>query len=179
MTFEILLLLITVGVALILFAWEIIPSDVTALGVLLFLTITGLLPAKKAFAGFGSDAVIMILGILVMVEALIRTGVTDYVGRMILHQTGTQMNQILLIVMVAATVLASFISNTAATAFFLPIVIGLAYRAKLSPGKFLMPLAFSSVLAGSIITLISTSTNIITSSLLTQVRHAPRWACSS
>jgi di/tricarboxylate transporter len=172
MTFEILLLLITVGVALILFAWEIIPSDVTALGVLLFLTITGLLPAKKAFAGFGSDAVIMILGILVMVEALIRTGVTDYVGRMILHQTGTQMNQILLIVMVAATVLASFISNTAATAFFLPIVIGLAYRAKLSPGKFLMPLAFSSVLAGSI-TLISTSTNIITSSLLTKYGMPP------
>jgi di/tricarboxylate transporter len=172
MTFSIFLLLATVAVGLVLFAWEIVPTDVTALGILLFLTITGLLPLEKAFAGFGSDAVIMILGILVMVEALIRTGVTDYVGQMILHQTGTRMNQILLIVMVAATVMASFISNTAATAFFLPIVIGLAHRAKLSPGKFLMPLAFSSVLAGSI-TLISTSTNIITSSLMTKYDMPP------
>jgi di/tricarboxylate transporter len=172
MTFEIFLLLSTVAIGLVLFAWELVPTDVTALGISLFLTIMGLLPAGKAFAGFGSDAVIMILGILVMVEALIRTGVTDFVGRKILHQTGTNMNQILLIVMVAATLMASFISNTAATAFFLPIVIGLAHRAKLSPGKFLMPLAFSSVLAGSI-TLISTSTNIITSSLLTKYGMPP------
>ena len=172
MTPDIALLLMTVGIGLVLFAWELVPTDVTALGMLLFLTITGLLPARVAFAGFGSDAVIMILGILVMVEALIRTGVTDFVGRSILRQTGTNMNQILLVVMVAATVMASFISNTAATAFFLPIVIGLAHQAKLSPGKFLMPLAFSSVLAGSI-TLISTSTNIITSSLLTKYGMPP------
>ncbi len=172
MTLSIFLLLSTVAVGLVLFAWEIVPTDVTALGILLFLTITGLLPAEKAFAGFGSDAVIMILGILVMVEALIRTGVTDFVGRMILRQTETSGNKILLVVMVAATIMASFISNTAATAFFLPIVIGLAQRAKLSPGKFLMPLAFASVLAGSI-TLISTSTNIIASSLLTKYGLAP------
>jgi di/tricarboxylate transporter len=172
MTLQIALLLGTVFVGLVLFASEVVPTDVTALGILLFLTITGLLPAERAFAGFGSDAVIMILGILIMVEALIRTGVTDYAGRMILRQTSTEPNRILIVVMVAASIMAAFISNTAATAFFLPIVIGLAQRAKLSSGKFLMPLAFSSVLAGSV-TLISTSTNIIVSSLLTQYDLAP------
>ena len=116
MTIQILLLLGTVLVGLVLFALEIIPTDVTALCILLFLTIAGLLPVEKAFAGFGSDAVIMILGILVMVEALIRTGVTDFVGRVILRQTDTSANKILLVVMIAASVMASFISNTAATA---------------------------------------------------------------
>ena len=144
---------------------EIIPTDVTALGVLLFLIVARLLPLDRAFAGFGSDAVIMILGILVMVEALIRTGVTDFVGRLILRQTNTSASKILLVVMIAAAAMGAFISNTAATAFFLPIVIGLAYRAKLSPAKFLMPLAFASVLASSV-TLISTSTNVIVSSLI-------------
>jgi di/tricarboxylate transporter len=172
MTLQILLLLIIVIAGLVFFALEIIPTDVTALGILLVLTITGLLPAERAFAGFASDAVIMILGILVMVEALIRTGVTDFVARMILRHTDTSSNQILLFVMIAASVMASFISNTAATAFFLPITIGMARRAKLRPGKFLMPLAFASVLAGSV-TLISTSTNIIVSSLLTQYDMAP------
>ncbi|MFN2109854.1 MAG: SLC13 family permease [Anaerolineae bacterium] len=172
MTVPILLLLMTVLVGLVLFATEIFPTDVTALGILLFLTIAGLLPAEKAFAGFASDAVIMILGILVMVEALIRTGVTDFAGRLILHQTSTRASKILLVVMIAASVMASFISNTAATAFFLPIVIVLTHQAKLSPGKFLMPLAFASVLAGSI-TLISTSTNIIVSSLMTKYDMPP------
>ena len=171
MTIPIMLLLGTVLVGLVLFALEIIPTDVTALGILVFLTIAGLLPLEKAFAGFGSDAVIMILGILVMVEALIRTGVTDFAGRVILRQTDTSANKILFVVMIASAVMGAFISNTAATAFFLPIVIGLAHRAKLSPAKFLMPLAFASVLASSV-TLISTSTNIIVSSLITKVRYA-------
>jgi len=172
MTPEILLLLGTVLGGLVLFSLEVIPTDVTALGILLFLILTGLLPAEEAFAGFGSSAVIMILGILIMVEALIRTGVTDVVGRAILHRTDTSANRILLVVMIAASAMASFISNTAATAFFLPIVIGLARRAKLSRAKFLMPLAFASVLAGSV-TLISTSTNIIVSSLLTKYGMPP------
>jgi di/tricarboxylate transporter len=66
----------------------------------------------------------------------------------------------------------AFMSNTAATAFFLPIVIGLAANAKLSPAKFLMPLAFASILASSI-TLIGTSTNIVVSGLMTQYDLAP------
>jgi di/tricarboxylate transporter len=172
MTLEILLLLIIVVAALVFFSLEIVPTDVTALGVLLILTLTGLLPAERAFAGFGSNAVIMILGILVMVEALIRTGVTDFVGRTILRRTSTGAGSILLVVMVAAAIMASFISNTAATAFFLPIVLGMVRRAKLSPGKFLMPLAFASVLAGSV-TLISTSTNILVSTLLMKYDLAP------
>lgn len=172
MTPQILLLISTVLGGLVLFSLEVIPTDVTALGILLFLVLTGLLPAEEAFAGFGSNAVIMILGILVMVEALIRTGVTDVAGRAILRRTDTSANRILLVVMIAASAMASFISNTAATAFFLPIVIGVARRAKLSPAKFLMPLAFASVLAGSV-TLISTSTNIIVSSLLTKYDMPP------
>jgi di/tricarboxylate transporter len=171
-TLPILLLLTTVLVGLVFFSLEIIPSDVTALGILLFLIVTGLLPAERAFTGFGSDAVLMILGILVMVEALTRTGVTDFVGRLILRQTDTSASRILLVVMIAAAVMAAFISNTAATAFFLPIVIGLALRAKLSPAKFLMPLAFASVLSSSV-TLISTSTNVIVSSLITKYDMPP------
>jgi di/tricarboxylate transporter len=172
MTLPILLLLITVLVGLVFFSLEIVPSDVTALGILLFLIVTGLLPAEKAFAGFGSDAVIMILGILIMVEALSRTGVTDIAGRTILRHTDTSLNKILLVVMIASAVMAAFISNTAATAFFLPIVIGLAHRVRVSPAKLLMPLAFASVLASSV-SLISTSTNIIVSSLITQYDMPP------
>ena len=105
MTLSIALLLAIVVIGLVLFALELIPTDVTALGILLLLILTGLLPLERAFAGFGSDAVIMILGILIMVEALIRTGVTDWFGRAILRQTETSASKILLVVMVAAAVM--------------------------------------------------------------------------
>jgi di/tricarboxylate transporter len=67
--------------------------------------------------------------------------------------------------MVASVLIGAFVSNTAATAFFLPIVVGLARRARLSPARLLMPLGFASILASSI-TLIGTSTNIVISGMM-------------
>lgn len=62
-----------------LFATEWVEADVTALGLLMAMILTGILPADQAFAEFGSDTVIMILGLLIMTAALMRTGVMDLV----------------------------------------------------------------------------------------------------
>jgi di/tricarboxylate transporter len=172
MDVQVLVLLGTILTALVLFSLERIPTDAIALGVLLFLVLTGLLPAEQAFAGFGSDVFVMILGLLILMEALSRTGATDFVGSAILRRTDSGLNRLLLTVMVSAVAIGAFMSNTAATAFFLPIVIGLARNAKLSPARFLMPLAFASILASSI-TLIGTSTNIVVSGLMTRYGLAP------
>jgi di/tricarboxylate transporter len=172
MPLEVLLMMGTIIAAVLLFSWDRIPADVTALGILLFLILTRLLPADRAFAGFGSDVVVMMLGLLVIMAALNNTGVTHIAGRAILRWTDGGSDRLVLVVMVAAVALGAFMSNTAATAFFLPIVIGLARRAKVSAAKLLMPLAFASILASSL-TLVSTSTNIIVSGLMTEYGVSP------
>src|SRR5687768_9038639 len=172
MTTEIAVLLALIVASLVLFSLERISPDVVALGLVLALVFTGLLPAKQAFAGFGSDTVIMILGLLLLTAALMRTGVMDLAGAYILRFTGTSPNRLLIVVMLASAVVGAFMSNTASTAFFLPIVIGLAERARISPSCLLLPLAFSSILTSSV-TLISTSTNIVVSGLMTQHDLAP------
>lgn len=165
MTFEIILLLGLVAVALIFFSFEWVSSDVVALGLLLALILTGLLPPKEAFAGFGSDTVLMILSLLIMTSALVKTGVVDLAGRTILRYAGTKTGPLLLVIMVAVATLSAFISNTAAAAFFLPVVLGIAAKSKVSASRFLMPLAFASILTSSV-TLISTSTNLVISGLM-------------
>ena len=70
MTPQILLLLCLLAVALALFWSERISAEVIGLGLLLALVFTGLLPADQAFAGFGSDTVIMILGLLILTAPL-------------------------------------------------------------------------------------------------------------
>ncbi|HLP76122.1 MAG TPA: SLC13 family permease [Candidatus Paceibacterota bacterium] len=172
MTLEIGLLLGLILTTVVLFSTDCLPADVVALCLMLALIFTGLLPAHDAFAGFGSDTVIMILGLLLLTAALWRTGVVDWAGGTILRFTGTSPGRLLFVIMLASAVLSAFMSNTAATAFFLPVVIGLAKRARISPGKLLLPLAFASILSSSI-TLISTSTNIIVSGLMTQNHLAP------
>ncbi|MBA2269989.1 MAG: SLC13 family permease [Verrucomicrobiota bacterium] len=172
MTYEIAVLFAFVLIALVLFATEWLESDVTALGLVIGMVLTGILPAEKAFAGFGSDTVIMILGLLIMTAALMRTGVMDLVGRWIVPHAGDSARRLQTVVMTGAAGLSAFMSNTAATAFFVPITFGIARRAKISPAKLLMPLAFATILAGTI-TLIGTSTNLVVSGLLTQYKLAP------
>ena len=167
MTPQILLLLCILGVALVLFWSERISADVIALGILLTLAFTGLLPADQVFAGFGSDTVIMIFGLLILTAALERTGVVELAGRAGLRHAGTDPDRLLWIVMIASATAGAFISNTASTAFFLPVVFGIARKAGVSVSKLLMPLAFSSILTSSV-TLVSTSTNVVVSGILTQ-----------
>ena len=137
------------GVALVLFSLERLPADVIALGLLLALILTGLLPPDQAFAGFGSDTVVVMFGLLVLTAALVHTGVVNRVGRVILRLTGDSPNQLLGVIMVAAATLSAFMSNTASTAFFVPITLGLARRTRTSASKLLMPLAFACILASS------------------------------
>ena len=172
MTVQIALLLGIIGVSLVLFSFERIPADVIALGVLTLLIVTGLLPPGEAFAGFGSDTVMMILGLLILTAALVRTGVVEGMGRMIFRRTGDEPRRLFAVVMGAPAMLSTVMSNTAATAFFLPMVLGLSRRAKISPTRLLMPLAFGTILASSV-TLIGTSTNIVVSGMMTQYNMAP------
>ena len=172
MTWEIGLLLSIIAVAVILFSMERISPDVIGLGLVIFLAVTGLIPRERAFEGFGSDTVITILGLLILTAALLRTGVIELAGRFILKYTGQNPTHLLLVIMCMAAALSAFISNTAATAFFIPLVIGIADRAKISPSKLLLPLAFSSILTSSV-TLISTTTNLVVSGLMTQSNLKP------
>ncbi len=165
MTLETGLLLVIVAAAVVLFSLENLPVDVIALGIMLTLILTGLLPAEQAFAGFGSNTVVMIFGLLVITAALMNTGVTDVAGRKLLQLAGDKPKRLLAIVMTIPAILSAFISNTATTAMFTPLTLGLARRTKTSAAKLLMPLAFATILASSV-TLISSSTNIVVSDIM-------------
>ncbi len=167
MSVQILILLIILFLTLILFTFEWVSVDVVALGVLAALILARLIEPQQAFAGFGSDTIIMILCLLILTSALVRTGVVTLVGNWLARQAGLSHSRVLVVVMVSAAALSSFISNTAATAFFVPIVMGLAQKMRLSASRLLMPLAFASILASSV-TLVGTSTNIVVSGLMTQ-----------
>jgi di/tricarboxylate transporter len=172
MTLPIILLLVILAIALLLFWFEWVPPDVTALGVLLALIILGLVPLEQAFAGFGSDTVMLLLGLLIMTAALMRTGVVEVVSRKLLQFTSKHPGSLLPATMLAVGLLSAVINNTAAAAFFLPVILGLSQRSKLSASRLLMPMAFAAILASSM-TLVSTSTNVVVSGLMTQAGLPP------
>ena len=172
MTLSILLLLVILGIALLLFWFEWVSPDVTALGVLLALIVLGLVPLDQAFSGFGSDTVMLLLGLLIITAALMRTGVVEVLSRKFMQFTSKNPASLLPLTMLAVALLSAVINNTAAAALFLPVILGLSQRSKLSVSRLLMPMAFAAILASSM-TLVSTSTNVVVSGLMTQAGLPP------
>ena len=165
MTLQIALLLLIILIAVVLFSIDAFRADIIALGILLALSLLGLIPSHTTFEGFGSDTVVMIFGLLVLTAAITRTGVVDQIGRRIFSVVGKKTHRLLPVVMLIVTLLSGFISNTATAALFLPIALDLSRRTGTPRSKLLMPIAFSAILASSI-TLIASSTNVLISGLM-------------
>ena len=119
MTNELLLTLIILGSALALFLSGRLPADLVALLVVVALGLTGVLTTQEAFSGFSRSAVITIIAIFVLTEALERTGVTEQVGGILSRIGGKSELQLIISVMVAGAFLSFFMNNIAAAAVLL------------------------------------------------------------
>jgi len=169
---EILLVLSILALALILFAGEWLRVDITALVVLISLTVLGLIDFKQAFEGFSNPAVITVIGMFVLSAALVRTGVAAWLGQIILQLAGKSQVRLLITIMLAVGIMSAFMNNIAAVAILMPAVMGLAKRRGIAPTKLLIPLAFSSLLGG-LTTLIGTPPNILVSMILIDNGYQP------
>jgi di/tricarboxylate transporter len=165
MTPEIAIVLALLLVAVVLFSTERIPIEIVALLLVIALVLTKTLNVSEAFAGFGNDIVVTIAGLFILTGGLAKTGVIDIVGRRLHRTAGDSEFRITALIMFAAALCAAVMKNTTTTAMFLPVVLGIAARRKISPSRLLMPLAFGAILGGTC-TLIGTSTNLAVSGAL-------------
>ena len=168
MTLAIALVFAIVVLAVVLFAFERIPMELSALTIVTLLAVTRLLTPEQAFAGFSDPAVIFIFALLVMTQGLAGTGVVQIIGQRMAFFARYGHTLFVTAMMIVVATFSSFVSNTVTTAAFLPVAIGAAERAKVPPSKVLMPLAYASILGGTIL-LIGTSTNLVVSSALVKM----------
>ncbi|HLG34148.1 MAG TPA: SLC13 family permease, partial [Bacteroidia bacterium] len=159
MTAPIALVLGLLVLAIFLFASEKFSVDIITIFLLIILTATCILTPEEAFAGFGSDFVVTLVSIYIISGALQRSGVLDYFGARLVKASKLSAQRLTFYVMVLSGATSAFMNNTTTTAVYLPPVLSVARRMKLSPSKILMPLAYASILGGTV-TMIGTSTNI-------------------
>lgn len=164
--------LLLLVLAIVLFATEKLPVDVVGIILVIALVLTQVLTVQEAVAGFGNDVVITIGGLFLLVGGLIRTGIVDLIGRRLHRIAGDNVFVLTALIMTTAAVSASVLKNTTTTAMFLPVILGLAAKAKIAPSKLLMPLAFGAILGGSC-TLIGTSTNLAVSGAIVRYGMEP------
>jgi di/tricarboxylate transporter len=156
---EIAFVLLLLLAAIVLFARETLPVDVVTLLVLLALLFTRILTPQEAFSGFGSDIIIILASVFVISGALRESGVVDWLGESLAKMVKGGERSLLTLLMGSVAGVSAFMNNTTVTAVMIAPVTGIARQRKLSPSRFLMPLAFASILGGTC-TLIGTSTNV-------------------
>ncbi|MER2601865.1 MAG: SLC13 family permease, partial [Candidatus Competibacter phosphatis] len=148
------------AVTVVLFASDRLRPDVVAMLVILALILGGSLTVSEAVAGFGDPLVLLIAGLFVVGEGLVRTGVAYQVGVWLTRLAGTSETRLLVLLMLAVAGLGAFMSSTGVVAIFIPVVLGITARLGIGPGRLMMPLAFAALLSG-LLTLIATPPNLV------------------
>ncbi len=154
-----------------LFAWNRWRYDIVALGALLVVTLAGIIPPEQAFMGLGHPAVITVAAVLVLSRGLLNGGVVDALARHLTKVGDRPWIQVLTLTGIVA-LCSGFMNNVGALALFMPVAVWMSRQSGRSPSYLLMPLAFGSLLGGTL-TLIGTPPNIIIAGYRREVGETP------
>jgi di/tricarboxylate transporter len=160
-----------VAAMIILFMSDRIRYDMVAALALSAAILTGVVPPKKAFEGFSSSVIIIIASVLVISRAITISGVVAAAMRRLLRHLDSTTLQVGALT-AAVTFMSAFVKNIGALGVFMPVAIQAAERRNRPPSHYLMPLAFGSLIGGTI-TQIGTSPNILISEVRQQILGQP------
>ncbi len=178
-SFESAYLFVVLAAALVLFYTQWLRADLTAFLVLVATIFPwrsgphgpmGILTPEEGLGGFGSPAVVMVGCMFVVGAAMVRTGAAQLMGGRLLGACAH--NELLLqtAILVATTLFSSIVNDTTVVLVWMPVVTAICRERRLSPSRYLLCVAYGSLLGG-MWTLIGTRSNIIVSSFLSQ--HSP------
>ena len=163
---QLLVVLSILAVVVVLIITEVVRIDVVAILAMLSLVWTGSITAGEARSGFASNAVLAIIGVMIMGRGLYKSGITETIAQFILRVAGNGRRRIISMVSVSVGLLSAFIQNIGAAALFLPVMMGISKREGISISSLLMPMGFAALLGGTL-TMVGTSSLIVLNDLLT------------
>src|SRR5690625_4911246 len=113
-------------ITIVLFMSSRIRADLVALLALIALVVTGILEPTEALAGFANTVVIMIAGLFIVGAGLLRTGLAQQAGNLLLRFAADNETKLFFLLMIVVSIVGAFMSNTGTVALMLPIVISIA-----------------------------------------------------
>lgn len=149
-------------------------TGTTALAVMLSLMVpwratpTGLEPIlapADALSGFGSPAVLMVAAMFVLSAAMVKSGAAGMLGDRLLRACSGSELRLQLAILSIVTIFSALINDTTAVLIWMPMVLSICRERGYAPSRFLILLAFASLLGGQW-TLIGTRSNIVISDYL-------------
>lgn len=154
-----------VGLVAILFVTDWIRIDMVACLVLICVGILQIIPNDQLFAGFGSDAVIALIGVMIIGAGLERSGLMIDVASWISKRGRDDEKRVRLLLMLVGGLSAGLMRGFGSVSLLLPVVNRISKRMGVSTSRFLLPMGYCAIL-GSMTTMLGTSPLILLNSLM-------------
>jgi di/tricarboxylate transporter len=123
---------------------------------------TDVLSPADALRGFGSPALITLMGLFALSAGLFRAGGLDRLRALLGSDAIRSPKRMILLVSTVVGPVSAFVPNTPIVAALLPVLESWCQRRGISPSRVLLPLSFATVLGGTL-TLIGSSVNLLAS----------------
>ena len=165
--------LITLAVlvmAVVLFISGALAPELTGLLSVAMLMATGVLSPQKALAGFGSPALITLMGLFAVSAALFRSGALDRLRELIASESIRTPRRLIAFLGFVVAPISGVVPNTPVVASLLPVIEAWCNRRQISPSRVLLPLSFATVFGGTL-TLLGSSVNLLVSDISEQLGY--------
>ncbi len=156
---------ITLGVfagSIALFVGGWLPPEVTGLLAAALLVVFKVLKPDEAAQGFGSPALITLMGLFAVSAGLFRSGGVDRLRALIASDAIRSPRRLIMLMVGVVAPISGFIPNTPIVATLLPVLENWCQRRRISPSRVMLPMSFAVVIGGTI-SLLGTSTNLLAS----------------
>ena len=143
--------LIIIACTCILYLTEKFSVAVTTVLGMMALIFTGILDFNEAFACFTSTNVMLVLGMIIIVESLLDSGIAGKLGKQLFKMVGKSEKSFLLIIFISAAFLSLFSTNAALVAMYMPLIssVCVVSGGKITRKHTYLPLAMGGLIGGT------------------------------
>jgi len=127
---------------------------------------------NELFAGLSNQALISVITLLILGQAIIQTGALNNVSDIILKVSFNNSWLAIILSLIMVVVISAFMNNTPVVIMFIPILNSLVKSVGMSPGKIMIPLSYAAILGG-MLTLLGSSTNLLVSAIIVDFNLEP------
>jgi di/tricarboxylate transporter len=178
LTSDMILVLAVMAFTITMFVFERLRPDVTALIVLVFLGLTRLVGTSELFSGFSGDAVISVMGSMILGAGLERTGALNRLSIWLLQRSRGEEERMVRLTTAVAGVTSPTMQNPSILSLMLPVASRLSARTGVPLSRLLLPIVSAIIMGGSL-TMVGNSPLIMLNDLLASAnRNLPSGAAT-
>lgn len=150
MTQSTIAILIIVGL-FILYLLDIFPVAVTTMIGMVAMVFSGTLSFSDAFNSFSNSSVMLVIGMIIIIDALLESGVGGKFGRLLAYFVGSHERTFVLVVFLSAAVLSGFMTNAPLVAMYMSFIAAIADASdgRITKKNTYLPLAMGALIGGT------------------------------